>query len=145
MAKQFCTFVLDRFRFGLDVLAVQEIIRHQEVTGVPLAPGSVSGLINLRGQIVTTLDLRQRLEFPPRGDGKDPINIVVRLGSEEPVSLAVDEIGDVVTCEDADFEPAPETVPRIAREMLTGVYKLKDGLLLILDPRRATAVGAAAG
>src|ERR1700760_168969 len=92
---QFCTFYVDGHYFGLDVLKVQEIIKYQELTRVPLAPPVVRGLINLRGQIVTAIDLRRRLDFPDRPPGQLPINVVVQT-DDGAVSLLVDEIGDVL-------------------------------------------------
>lgn len=137
--RQFATFSLDRYYFGVEVLMVQEVIRYQDMTRVPLAPGVVQGLINLRGQIVTAVDLRRRLELPERAEGVQPMNVVVRT-SDGVVSLLVDDIGDVVETAHADFERAPETISGAARELITGVYKLKDRLLLALDVERSTAL-----
>ncbi|MEZ5419442.1 MAG: chemotaxis protein CheW [Vicinamibacterales bacterium] len=137
--RQFATFLLDEYYFGVEVLRVQEVIRYQDMTHVPLAPNVVQGLINLRGQIVTAIDLRRRLELPDRADGIQPMNVVVRT-SDGVVSLLVDEIGDVLETQQADFEPAPETINGAARELVTGVYKLKDRLLLALDVERATSL-----
>lgn len=137
--KQFATFMLDQYYFGVEVLTVQEVIRYQDMTRVPLAPSVVQGLINLRGQIVTAIDLRRRLELPVRTDGEQPMNVVVRT-SDGVVSLLVDEIGDVVETSAADFEPAPDTINGAARELVTGVYKLKDRLLLALDVERTSAL-----
>src|SRR4051812_36691478 len=107
---QFCTFYLDGLLFGVEVERVQEVIRYQEMTPVPLAPAVVRGLINLRGQIVTAIDLRRRLELPEReGRQKLPINVVIRAG-EEPISLLVDEIGEVVEEAENALEPAPPTL-----------------------------------
>lgn len=130
--KQICTFRCDRYLFGIDVLLVQEIIRHMRFTRVPLAPPVVIGLINLRGQLVTAIDLRRRMDLPPSPEGQKTINVVVRH-EEAAVALQVDEIGDVVDVGDELFEKTPETVQGLARELMTGVYKLKDTLLLILD------------
>lgn len=137
--KQFATFMLDQYYFGVEVLTVQEVIRYQDMTRVPLAPAVVQGLINLRGQIVTAIDLRRRLELPVRTDGEQPMNVVVRT-SDGVVSLLVDEIGDVVETSASDFEPAPDTISGAARELVTGVYKLKDRLLLALDVERTSAL-----
>lgn len=137
--RQFATFLLDEYYFGVEVLRVQEVIRYQDMTRVPLAPGVVQGLINLRGQIVTAIDLRQRLELPDRAAGVQPMNVVVRT-SDGVVSLLVDEIGDVIETQPADFEAAPETINGAARELVTGVYKLKDRLLLALDVERASSL-----
>lgn len=130
--RQFCTFFLEHYFFGIDVRQVQEVFRYHERSRVPLAPKVVSGLINLRGQIVTVLDLRCRLELNERADAQEPMNIVVR-SRDGTVDLLVDEIGDVVDVAGDLFEPAPETLEGIARELIVGVYKLEDQLLLILD------------
>ena len=92
-AHQYCTFYADGHYFGLDVLKVQEVIRYQEMTRVPLAPPVVRGLINLRGQIVTAIDLRRRLELTDRPADQLPVNVVVQT-DDGAVSLLVDEIGD---------------------------------------------------
>ena len=130
--KQLSTFHLDQFLFGIDVRRVQEIIRTLDLTRVPLAPDVVSGLINLRGQIVTAIDLRRRLELPPRPEGVRPMNVVIRMG-EEAVSLLVDTIGAVLNVEPEAFEKPPETLTGVARDLILGTYKLKDRLLLVLD------------
>ena len=132
---QYCTFELDGQSFGIEVLTVQEIIRHQAMTRVPLAPATVTGLMNLRGQIVTAIDLRRRLEMPDRPAGQLPINVVVHT-DDGAVSLLVDEIGDVETVDDAAFERPPETLRGTGRELIRGTYKLKERLLHILDPKR---------
>ena len=114
---------------------VQEVLRYQEQTRVPLAPRTVRGLINLRGQIVTAIDLRSRLDLSDRPDDQLPMNVVLRT-DEGAVSLLVDEIGDVVEVEEEAFERPPETLTGMARELIDGTYKLEDGLLLILDTEK---------
>ena len=130
--KQFSTFVVDRLLFGVEVEKVQEVIRYQEMTRVPLAPPVVKGLINLRGQIVTAVDLRCRLGLPERADDDLPMNVVIRH-EDGAVSLLVDEIGDVLEVEDEAFELPPGTLSRGVRELIRGVYKLKGALLIALD------------
>ena len=130
--KQFCTFYLGNLIFGIEVLQIQEVIRYQEMTSVPLAPAMVRGLINLRGQIVTAIDLRSRLAMEPLPEGRLPMNVVVRT-EDGAVSLLVDGIGDVVEVDPDLYERPPETLDGTARELVTGVYKLADRLLLILD------------
>lgn len=130
--RQFCTFFLENYFFGVDVQQVQEVLRYQEQTRVPLAPKVIRGLINLRGQIVTAMDLRCRLELDERAADALPMNVVVRT-DDGGVSLLVDEIGDVVEVTDDDFELPPETVTGVARALIVGAYKLADRLLLILD------------
>jgi purine-binding chemotaxis protein CheW len=132
---QYCTFYLDGHYFGLDVLKVQEIIRYQEMTRVPLASPMVRGLINLRGQIVTAIDLRRRLEMNDRPADQLPVNVVVQT-DDGAVSLLVDEIGDVLEVNEKVFERPPDTLAGTSRELIRGAYKLADRLLLILDTER---------
>ena len=136
---QFATFFLTDLFFGIDVLNVQEVLRDQEMTSVPLSPNVVEGLINLRGQIVTAIDMRRRLELPPRGEGETWMNVVVRT-QDGPVSLMVDEIGDVLKADPAAFERPPDNLPGTARELIQSVYKLKDRLLLVLDAEKTVAL-----
>lgn len=139
---QFCTFSVDGLSFGVKVQEVQEVIRYQQMTRVPLAPRVVGGLINLRGQIVTALDLRERLELPPRPEDRQPMNVVVRT-IDGVVSLLVDEIGDVLEVSDDQYEEPPETLDGVARTLVRGVFKLEDSLLLILDIEQSVRVGEA--
>jgi purine-binding chemotaxis protein CheW len=140
-SKQYSTFFLGGLFFGVEVLKVQEVIRWQEMTRVPLAPRMIQGLINLRGQIVTAIDLRRRFDLPPRPDNQPPMNVVIRC-DDGAVSLLVDEIGDVVEIQDEAYERPPETVKGVARELITGVYKLKERLMLVLDTDRAVSLPA---
>jgi purine-binding chemotaxis protein CheW len=135
-SQQFCTFYLDGLFFGVEVQKVQEVIRYQEMTRVPLAPKVVSGLINLRGQIVTAIDLRRRLDLKDRPADRLPMNVVVR-GDDGAMSLLVDEIGDVQEVDQEAFERPPEMLHGVARELIRGAYKLKDRLLLVLDTVKA--------
>ncbi len=132
VSQQFCTFYLDKLFFGVEVEKVQEVIRYQTMTRVPRAPEVIGGLINLRGQIVTAIDLRKRLEMGPRPPERKPMNVVVRT-EEGAVSLLVDEIGDVVEVSPATFETAPETLSGLARKLTCGVYKLDRQLLHSVD------------
>jgi purine-binding chemotaxis protein CheW len=134
--SQFCTFYLDKLLFGVALKGVQEVIRSLEMTKVPLAPEVVSGLINLRGQIVTAVDLRRRLELEPSPPGTLAMNVVVR-SQDGAVSLLVDEIGDVVEVEETSFEPPPETLRGSVRTMILGVHKLNDRLMHVLDIEKA--------
>lgn len=134
--QQFCTFFLDGLFFGVEVEKVQEVIRHQKTTRVPLAAPEIGGLINLRGQIVTAVDLRRKLALADRGEAQVPMNVVVR-SDDGAISMLVDEIGDVVEVEDTDFERPPDTLRGAARELIRGAFKLKGRLLLLLDTERA--------
>ncbi len=132
MPTQYATFYLDGLHFGVEVPCVQEVLRYQDMTRVPLAPTVVEGLINLRGQIVTALDLRRRIGLPERPDGPLPMNIVVRT-PDGAVSLLVDEIGDVVEVDPSRCETKPDTVSGPAADLIDAVYKQPEQLLLVLD------------
>lgn len=132
MERQLCTFMVDGCVFAVDVMKVQEVLRYQDMTRVPLAHPVVAGLINLRGQIVTAIDLRRRLESPGRDDDELPMNVVIRTEGGV-VSLLVDEIGDVVSVTEDQFEPPPVTLKGNARRFVDGIYKLERQILLFLD------------
>ncbi|MDB5307099.1 MAG: CheW protein [Gemmataceae bacterium] len=138
-AKQYCTFTLDGLYFGVEVRHVQEVVRYQEMTRVPLAPAEVRGLINLRGQIVTAVDLRRRVGLPDRPPGRLPMNVVLRR-DDGAASLLVDAIGDVIEVEDGVFERPPDTLHGPAREMIRGAFKLDTRLLLVLDAEKVLAL-----
>lgn len=132
---QFCTFFVNGLFLGVEVTRIQEVIRYQPLTAVPLTPSVIAGLMNLRGQIVTAIDLRQRLGLPPRAGEDLPTNVVLRT-DDGAVSLLVDEIGDVIEVDEDAFERPPETLDGEARELIRGAYKLKGRLLLVLDAER---------
>ncbi|MBX2813775.1 MAG: chemotaxis protein CheW [Myxococcales bacterium] len=137
--QQFCTFFVEGIQFGIEVLKVQEVLKYHETTPVPLAAPVVHGLINLRGQIVTALDLRTRLSLPVRPESSLPMNVVIRSDGGA-VSLLVDEIGDVLEATEELFEEPPATLAPQARDLIRGVYKLEHRLLLILDTDRTLSV-----
>jgi purine-binding chemotaxis protein CheW len=134
--QQFCTFFLRDQFFGVPVQQVQEVIRYQEMTGVPLMPQVIRGLINLRGQIVMAVDLRRRFGMEDRPESQLPMNVVVRT-DDGAVSFLVDEIGDVLEVDEESFERPPETMQGEARGLVRGVYKLRERLMLVLDTERA--------
>lgn len=137
--NQYCTFLLGELYLGVEVLRVQEVIRTQPMTRVPLAHPVVRGLINLRGQIVTALDLRRRLELPDRDNGPPPMNVVIDT-DDGAVSLLVDEIGEVLDVAADQFESPPDTLKGEARDLIRGAYKLPDRLLLILNTDRVVTL-----
>ncbi len=130
--SQFCTFYLKDLFFGIQVEKVQEVIRFQTMTKLPLAPPMVKGLINLRGEIVTALDMRFRLGFEMYTPDDTPVNVVVHT-TEGIVSLLVDKIGDIMQVSEDSFEKSPETLVGEARDLICGAHKLEDRLMLILD------------
>ena len=141
--QQYCTFYLKDQFLGVPVQKVQEVIRYQEMTRVPLVPRVIRGLINLRGQIVLAVDLRRRFGMEDRAASELPMNVVVRT-EEGAVSFLVDEIGDVLEVEEERFEDPPATLKGEARQLIRGVYKLQGQLLLVLDSERAMETNAAA-
>jgi purine-binding chemotaxis protein CheW len=141
MTTQVCSFAVADHMFGVEVHAVQEVLRFQRMTRVPLAPPEVEGLINLRGQIVTAFDLRRRLCLPPRDPDEQPMNVVVQT-PHGAVSLLVDQIGDVIEVEEDAFEAPPETLAGPVRAFVRGVFKLEDRLLVMLDVERCADLSA---
>lgn len=133
--QQFCTFSLENQLFGIPVQQVQEVIRYQQTTRVPLAGNVIRGLINLRGQIVMAVDLRSRLGMKDHDLDTEPVNVVVRT-QEGSVSLLVDSIGDVVEVEEKTFEEPPQTLSEPMRMLITGVHKLNSGLMHVLDTEK---------
>lgn len=138
MSSQLATFTLDGAHYGVDMLRVQEALRGQARTTVPLAAASVAGLINLRGQVVLTIDLRTRLGLRPLDATLEPMMVVVSVDGES-ISLLVDDIGDVIDVAGRQFEAPPETLPTSLREVILGAYQLEDSLLLALDIDRVTS------
>jgi purine-binding chemotaxis protein CheW len=137
MSKQFATFWLGDGLYGIEVERVREVLRQQDLTRVPLAPDTVAGLINLRGQVVPTIDLRRRLELTGADDGQSMLVVVLVDG--ESIALLVDRIGGVVDVLDDQFEPPPDTLVGSVRELVRGAYKLDGQLLLGLDVDAAVA------
>jgi purine-binding chemotaxis protein CheW len=140
-ADQYCTFWAGGVHFGVDVVDVQEVMRHQEMSPVPGAPAAVAGLLNLRGQIVTAIDLRRRLALPERGPDEQPMNVVLH-SREEIVSLLVDDIGDVIDAAGIPVNHVPTTLPDTLRAAVRGVLTLPDSVVLVLDADQAADVTA---
>jgi purine-binding chemotaxis protein CheW len=138
MSTRLVTFALAGRRYGIDVSVVQEVLRGLPLTRIPLAPRALAGLVNLRGQVLTAVDLREQLGLPVREDGIEPMLVVTHVDGE-PVALLVDSIGAVVDVEAEQFERPPDTLVGPARELIHGVYKLADHLLLSLDVDKAVA------
>jgi purine-binding chemotaxis protein CheW len=140
-SRQLCTFHVADLYLGIDVLSVQEILRARELARIPLAPDTIEGLLNLRGQIVTAIDLRRRLGFPRRSADAESMFMIVRTVDGQ-VALVVDAVGDVLDSAADTFEPPPDTVPDAVRRLIGGVHKLPDRLLHVLDCEQATALAA---
>lgn len=130
-AEEFCTFDVGAHLVGIETRRIQEILRPQPITPVPLAPPAVRGLMSLRGQIVVVLDLRTRLGVIGR-DQPESFHVLVRM-PEGPVSLLVDRVGDVVEVMPESFEDVPDTLQSSACQLLRGAYRLERKLLLVLN------------
>lgn len=136
-SQKYSTFYLNGICFGVPVERVQEVMEFHEITKVPLSPAVLPGIINLRGQIITTIDLKTRLELSNGECAGQPMMIVVRTG-EGPVNLVVDRIGNVVDVDPERFEKPTETLKPGVRALTTHVCKMEDQLLLVLDTEKIT-------
>jgi purine-binding chemotaxis protein CheW len=130
--RQYSTFRVGDLFLGIEVVKVQEVIRFQEMTDVPLAPAVIEGLINLRGQIVTAVDTRRSLGLGAAPHGALPMNIVIR-SEDGVVSLLVDEIGDVLDVPVDSYAPTPDNMPAEQQELIEGVYRVGSRLMLVLN------------
>jgi purine-binding chemotaxis protein CheW len=130
--SQVVTFSSGDYQFGIDVLTVQEVLRTQEMTPVPLAPNEIRGLINLRGNIVTAIGIRERLSLAPATADIELMNLIISL-KDGTASLIVDSVGDVLSLDRQRCKPRPSTLKSPLREVVTGVYELERSLLLLLD------------
>jgi purine-binding chemotaxis protein CheW len=130
----YSTFFVDERYLGVPVERVQEVLRAQPVTPVPLAHPHIAGLLNLRGRIVTALDMRARLDVAHDAAGAvaGGATIIV-TGPDGPLALQVDALGDVVAVDDERFEPPPDTLDADRRRLIKGAFKLADALLLDLN------------
>lgn len=140
--RKICTFYLGPHLFGIDVQSMREVLEHWVATTVPLLPPCVVGLINLRGQLMMSIDLRHRLGIAAREAGGAQVSLVVHTASEQ-VAFTVDGVGDVLEVSEDQFEPPPETLQGESRDLISGVYKLQTQLILILDAARAADPGEA--
>jgi purine-binding chemotaxis protein CheW len=122
--------------FGISVLQVQDVLGPQRITRVPLAPPEVAGSLNLRGRIVTAIDLRTRLRLPPLPDGQKGMSVVVDHGGEL-YSIIVDSVGEVLSLGAATAERNPATLDPVWREVSAGIHRLNKTLLILLDVARA--------
>lgn len=137
-SQDYVTIKVDGQTLGIPVLAVHDVLNAQQITQIPLAPDWVAGVLNLRGKIVTAIDLRRRLGLPPLDDDKKSMSVVVEH-LEEPYSLQIDSVGEVLSLEDQLFEKNPVTLDPRWRDVSRGIYRLDGELLPILDVDRLLA------
>ncbi len=130
--EQFVTLTIEGQLFGVPVLSVQDVLAPQKITPIPLASEGVAGALNLRGRIVTAIDVRRRLNLAPRGKDDECMYVVVELGSEL-YSLMIDSVGEVLSLPVDRYEKTPATLDERWREVCAGVYRLEEELLVVLD------------
>ncbi len=128
---------------GVPVLAVRDILAEQPITRIPLAPPEIAGSLNLRGRIVTAIDLRLRLGLGPAPAGQARMSVVTELGGEL-YALLVDQVSEVLTLPPHQFERNPATLPPEWAGFSRGIYRLSDHLLVLLDIDRVLAIAEAA-
>ena len=137
--QQFCSFYLDHLLFGIESQKIQEVVAYRELRPVPRAPAVVSGLMNLRGQVVVALELRRQLELAERPSNVTPVCLIVRA-DQGTVCLLADDVGNVLEVAEDSFEPAPETLSPRLRSLILGVHKLEGRLMHVLDTERACEI-----
>jgi purine-binding chemotaxis protein CheW len=128
--------------FGLPVMQVQDVLGPHQITPVPLSPPEVAGSLNLRGRIVTAIDLRKRLKLPAEGDPNTKMSIVVEYRGDL-YSFLVDAVGEVLRFEDVECATNPSTLEQTWREVSSGIYRLPESLLVVLDVQRLLAISSA--
>lgn len=130
--KELVTFYLADRLYGMDVTEVQEVTGALPITTIRLAPEYVKGLINLRGQIATAIGLRELFGLEPNREHDKNMAVVCRRDAQL-ISFQVDKIGEVVKVAEADFEPAPNTIPERLKKFVVGVYKIEGSILSVVE------------
>jgi purine-binding chemotaxis protein CheW len=141
---QFATFHVGELLLGIDIHMVREINRNLSLTRVPHSAPAVQGVINLRGEVVTIIDLRTVLGLPPAAVLRDRRNIIVQADGEQ-IGLIVDRVADVVTTSADRIDPKPENLRSVDAGFFSGVFKFDRGLLVILDVAETLAAVAPGG
>ncbi len=134
-SKDYLTIMIAGQRFGIPVLQVQDVLREQRVTRVPLASKEVAGSLNLRGRIVTAINVRKRLGLPEKDDGIPSMSVVVEHKNEL-FSLIIDSVGDVLSFTNKYYESNPGTLDPLWRNISTGIFQMENELLVIMDVSR---------
>ncbi len=130
--RVFVTMTIDNQLFGIPVLLVQDVLGPQHINIIPLAPPEVAGSLNLRGRVVTAIDVRKRLGLPPRANDDPGMSVVVEHGNEL-YSLIIDTVGEVLSLPASASEGIPATLDDLWRSITTGIYQLDDQLMVELD------------
>ncbi len=133
--EEFVTFTIAGQLFGIPVLQIQDVLSSYHITPIPLAPPEITGSLNLRGRVVTAIDVRLRLGLPPRPSDVDSMSIVAENGGEL-YSLMVDSVGEVLALSQSAYERNLPTLDAKFRAFSDGIYRLDDQLLVVLDVNR---------
>lgn len=140
-AEVFLTLTVAGQLCGVPVLSVRDVLGAQAITRIPLAPPEVAGSLNLRGRIVTAIDLRTRLGLPPRATGQPAMSVVVEVGGEL-YSLLADQVGEVLSPDPAERSANPATLDESWRVFSLGVHRQGEELLVLIDVERLIEIGA---
>jgi len=132
-SEDFLTIIIAEQRFGIPILQVQDVLGDQSVTNIPMAPPEVAGALNLRGRVVTAIDVRRRLGIEPRDKNEKKEMSVVVEHETELYSLIIDRVGDVLSLKNDRFENTPPTLDPVWRDVSSGIFRLDGELLVILD------------
>jgi purine-binding chemotaxis protein CheW len=132
---EYVTVMIGDQLFGLPISRVQDVFMPDRLTRVPLASPEIAGVLNLRGRIVTAIDMRRRLGLPPRSDGRPPMAVGIELKGES-YGLLIDTVGEVLKLADGTREPNPVNLDQHLARVSAGVHRLEGQLLVILDVDR---------
>ena len=136
----YVTAMIDGQLFGLPIVRVQDVFIPERLTRVPLAPPEIVGVLNLRGRIVTLIDLRRRFGLGERKEGEDVMAIGVESRGES-YGLLIDRVGEVVELDGVAREPNPVNLDQRLAQMSSGIYRLDDQLLIVVDVDRVLDIG----
>ena len=138
---EYVTVMIGDQLFGLPISRVQDVFMPDRLTRVPLASPEIAGVLNLRGRIVTAINMRRRLGLPPRSDGRPPMAVGIELKGES-YGLLIDTVGEVLKLQDGTREPNPVNLDQHLARVSAGVHRLEGQLLVILDVDRVLEMGS---
>jgi purine-binding chemotaxis protein CheW len=141
--RAFVTLTVANQLCGIPVLGVRDILGEHKITRIPLAPPEIAGSLNLRGRIVTAIDLRQRLRLPAFAADQPRMSVVAEQGGEL-YALLVDQVSEVMSLKASTFERNPPTLPPAWAQFSSGIYRLDGALLVVLDVGKLLALNEAA-
>ena len=140
MEKQLVIFDLGKEQFGIEIAAVEGIVKMQEITRIPYAPSYMEGITNLRGAVLPVMDLKKRFGLEPEEQTNETRIITVNMGSMK-MGMIVSAVSEVLTIEDNVIEPTPPLVSSISTEFITGIAKINSRLVILLDLERVLSAG----